>query len=51
MVIDGCRTEGFSGFEGKTRLGKISGKGTVTLRDSGQLSDLEISGDITAKVA
>ena len=51
MVIDGCGTEGFSGFEGKTRLGKISGKGTVTLRDSGQLSDLEISGDITAKVA
>jgi adhesin HecA-like repeat protein len=51
MVIDGCRTEGFSGFEGKTRLGKISGKGTVTLRDSGQLSDLEISGDITAKMA
>lgn len=51
MVIDGCGTEGFSGFEGKTRLGKISGKGTVTLRDSGQLSNLETSGDITVNVA
>lgn len=49
LVIDGCRTEGFSGFEGKTKLAKISGTGTVTLRDSGQVTDLALSGDITVK--
>jgi hypothetical protein len=51
VIMDGCHVEGFSGFEGKMRLGKVSGIGTVTLRDSGQVSDLDISGDITVKVS
>ena len=46
-----CHVEGFSGFEGKMKLGKVSGAGTVTLRDSGQASDFDISGDITVKVS
>lgn len=50
LIMDACRVEGFSGFEDKMKLGKISGTGTVTLRDSGQTSDLDISGDITVKV-
>jgi hypothetical protein len=33
------------------KLGKVSGVGTVTLRDSGQVSDFDISGDITVKVS
>jgi hypothetical protein len=51
MVMDACRLEGFSGFEGKMKLGKVNGTGTVTLRDSGQASDFDISGDITVKVS
>ncbi|TAJ89471.1 hypothetical protein [Reyranella sp.] len=50
LIMDGCRIEGFTGFEGKMKLGKISGTGTVTLRDSGESSDLDISGDIAVKV-
>jgi hypothetical protein len=50
-VMDSCRIEGFSGFEGKMKLGKVNGTGTVSLRDSGQTSDLDISGDITVKVS
>lgn len=51
MVMDACRIEGHSGFEGKMKLGKVSGVGTVSLRDSGQISDLDISGNITVKVS
>ena len=51
LIMDNCHVEGFSGFEGKMKLGKVSGIGTVTLRDSGQASDLDISGDITVKVS
>jgi len=50
IIMDACRIEGFLGFEGKMKLGKVSGTGSVTLRDSGQRSDLDILGDITVKV-
>jgi len=51
LVLDNCHVEGFSGFQGKKKLAKVSGVGTVTLRDSGQASDLDLSGDITVKVS
>lgn len=51
LNIDSCRIEGFSGFEGKMRMGKISGRGTVNLHDSGQVADLDISGDIAVNVS
>jgi hypothetical protein len=50
MVIDACRIEGYSGFEGKMKFAKVRGNGTVTLRDSGQSSDLDVAGNITVKV-
>jgi len=50
MVMDACRIEGFGGFEGKMKMAKVNGTGSVTLRDSGQRSDLDILGDITVKV-
>jgi hypothetical protein len=50
MVMDACRVEGFGGFEGKMKMAKVSGTGSVTLRDSGERSDLDILGDITVKV-
>jgi len=51
MVLDNCRIEGFGGFEGKMKLAKVSGAGTVTLRDSGHLVDLDLSGDVDVKVS
>jgi hypothetical protein len=33
------------------KLAEVNGKGTVTVRDSGQLSDLDVSEGITVKVA
>jgi hypothetical protein len=51
MLMDACRIEGFGGFEGKMKLAEVNGKGTVTVRDSGQLSDLDVSEGITVKVA
>ena len=51
MLLDGCRIEGYSGFEGKMKFTKASGKCSVTLRTSGDRSKLDISGDITVKVA
>jgi len=48
--MDACRIEGFGGFEGKMKMAKVNGTGSVTLRDSGQRSDLDILGDITVKV-
>lgn len=45
MLMDGCRIEGYRGFEHKMKLAKVRGKGTVTLRSSGERSDLEIDGD------
>jgi hypothetical protein len=50
MLMDGCRIEGYSGFEGKMKFAKVSGVGSVSLRDSGQRSDLDIAGSITVKV-
>ncbi len=51
MLMDACRIEGFGGFEGKMKLAQVNGKGTVTVRDSGQLVDLDVSEGITVKVA
>ena len=50
LLMDACRIEGYSGFEGKMKLAKVGGAGSVTLRDSGQKSDLDIVGAITVKV-
>jgi hypothetical protein len=49
MVMDACRIEGYGGFEGKMKMAKVSGAGTVSLRDSGKRSDLDILGAITVK--
>lgn len=51
MVLDSCRIEGHSGFEGKMKLAKVSGNGTVVLRDSGRSSDIDISGNIEVKAS
>jgi hypothetical protein len=44
MLMDACFVEGYGDFKGKMKLGKISGVGSVTLRGSGQKSDLDILG-------
>ena len=49
MVLDACRIEGYGGFEHKMKFAKVSGKGLVTLRASGDRSNLDLSGDITVK--
>jgi hypothetical protein len=49
MVLDACRIEGYSGFEGKMKLGRVNGLGSVTLRDCGDRSSLDILGAITVK--
>jgi len=51
MLMDACRIEGYGGFEGKMKFAKVSGIGSVTLRSSGNASDLDISGTITVKAA
>ena len=50
MVLDACRIEGYLGFEGKMKLARVKGAGSVVLRNSGQRSDVDIEGDITVKV-
>jgi hypothetical protein len=50
ILLDGCRIEGYSGFEGKMKNAKIAGKGTVLLRASGDRSTVDVSNDITVKV-
>ena len=50
MMLDGCRIEGYGGFEGKMKYAKISGKGSVLLRGSGDRSTVDVSDDITVKV-
>jgi len=51
MLLDGCRIEGYGGFEGKMKYAKIAGKGSVLLRASGDRSNVDVSNDITVKVA
>jgi hypothetical protein len=50
MLLDGCRIEGYGGFEGKMKYAKISGKGSVMLRASGDRSTVDVSNDIAVKV-
>ncbi len=50
MLLDGCRIEGYGGFEGKMKYAKIAGKGSVLLRASGDRSTVDVSNDITVKV-
>lgn len=51
MVMDACRIEGYSGFEGKMKLAKVDGVGSVSLRDCGDRSDLDLTGAISVKTA
>jgi len=51
MLLDACRIEGYSGFEGKMKLAKVGGVGSVSLRDCGDQSDLDLMGAITVKSA
>ena len=50
MLLDGCRIEGYGGFEGKMKYAKIAGKGSVLLRASGDRSTVDVSNDIAVKV-
>lgn len=49
LLLDGCRIEGYGGFENKMKVAKISGKGLVTMRFSGDRSNLDLSGNIDVK--
>jgi hypothetical protein len=51
MLLDSCRIEGYSGFEGKMKFARVRGKGMVTLRGSGDRSTLDVSDQITVKSA
>jgi hypothetical protein len=51
LLMDGCFIEGYGGFEGKMKFGKLSGAGSLTLRASGQMSDFDIQGMITVKAS
>ncbi len=51
MLLDGCRIEGYGGFEGRMKLAKVGGRGSVTLRACGDRSNVDVSGDINVKVA
>ena len=50
MLLDGCRIEGYGGFEGRMKVARISGKGSVLLRASGDRSAVEASRDVVVKV-
>jgi hypothetical protein len=50
MLLDGCRIEGYAGFEGKMKFAKVGGKGSLNLRASGDRSYVDVSGDISVKV-
>jgi hypothetical protein len=50
MLLDGCRIEGYGGFEGKMKVARIRGKGAVLLRASGDRSLLDVSDDVAVKV-
>jgi hypothetical protein len=51
ILLDACRTEGYGGFEGKMKLAKVGGSGTVTMRTCGGRSDLDLSGQIDVKAS
>ncbi len=51
MLLDGCRIEGYGGFEGRMKFARVGGKGSVMLRASGDRSNVDVSGDINVKVA
>jgi hypothetical protein len=51
ILLDACRTEGYGGFEGKMKLAKVGGAGTVTMRTCGGRSDLDLSGHIDVKAS
>jgi hypothetical protein len=51
ILLDACRTEGYGGFEGKMKLAKVGGSGTVTMRTCGGRSDLDLSGHIDVKAS
>jgi hypothetical protein len=51
MLLDGCRIEGYGGFEGRMKLARVGGKGVVTLRACGDRSTVDVSGDIKVKEA
>ena len=50
MLLDGCRIEGYGGFEGRMKVARITGKGSVLLRASGDRSAVEAAKDVTVKV-
>ena len=43
--MEGCWVQGYGAFERKMKLAKVRGTGTVTLRASGNRSDLDIEGE------
>jgi hypothetical protein len=49
MLLDGCRIEGYGGFEGKMKVARIRGKGSVVMRASGDRSLLDTSNEIAVK--
>jgi hypothetical protein len=51
ILLDACRTEGYGGFEGKMKLAKVGGSGTVTMRTCGGRSDLDLSGQIDVRAS
>jgi hypothetical protein len=51
ILLDACRTEGYGGFEGKIKLAKVGGSGTVIMRTCGGRSDLDLSGQIDVKAS
>jgi hypothetical protein len=46
MMMDSCRIEGYGGFEGKMKLAKVAGSGSVMMRACGDRSALDITGNI-----
>jgi hypothetical protein len=49
VLIDGCRIEGYGGFEDKMKLAKVRGRGIVNVRASGARPAVELTGDLTLK--
>jgi len=43
--MEGCWVQGYGAFERKMKLAKVRGTDTLTLRASGNLSDLDIEGE------
>ena len=45
ILMEGCRIEGYKGFEGKMKLANVRGSGSVTLLASGARTDLDLEGN------